>query len=91
MELCQANQLNDQTRGEKSWLREELETRSKAFHEGPARDYHDTEELPRICCVEADEARQLKNDELAMRKESFYKESAVGSNSGTSRQGKLLE
>ena len=37
VELNQANQLTDQTRGEKSWLCDEIEMRNKAFREDRAR------------------------------------------------------
>ena len=45
---------------------EELELRSRAFQEHRARDCQEIEELRRICCAEADRARQLKMDELSL-------------------------
>ena len=44
-ELCQADQLTDHTRREKSWLTEELEMRNKACQEDRTRDYQEIEEL----------------------------------------------
>ena len=66
MELYQANQVSDQAQREKSWLCEELDMRNRAFQEDRARDIQEIEELRRICCAEADRARQLKYDELSM-------------------------
>ena len=60
----QANQLSDQAQRETSWLCEEVDMRNTAFQEDRARDCQETEEFRRICCVEADRARQLKYDEL---------------------------
>ena len=52
----------------------------------------DIEELRRICCVEADRARQLKLDEPSVQqKENPTRESAYGSDSGVARQGEFLE
>ena len=68
--------------------------RNGAFQEDRARDRQEIEELRRICCAEADRARQLKFDELPMQqkeRESFYTESAYGSDSGIARQGEILE
>ena len=65
MELYQANQLSDQAQRAKSWLCEESDMRNIAFQEGRARDCQEIEELRRICCVEADRARQMKLDELS--------------------------
>ena len=64
MELYQANQLFVQAQREKSWLCEKLNMRSKTFQEDRAKDCQENEELPRICCVEADGARQLKLGEF---------------------------
>ena len=80
MELDQAAQLSDQAQKEKSWLREKIEMRNRAFQEDQARHCQDIEESRRICCAEADRARQLELDELNER-ESFYSESAFGSDS----------
>ena len=93
MELYQANQLTDQAQRVKSWLCEEVEIRNRAFQEDRARDCQYIEELRRICCAEADRARQMKYDELshATERESFHSESASGSDSGIARQGKFLE
>ena len=44
----------------------ELDTRNRSFQEDRARDGQEIEELRRICCAEADRARQLKLDELSM-------------------------
>ena len=59
--------MSDQAQREKSWLCEELDMRNLAFQEDLARDCQEIEELRRICCAEADRARQLKYDELSMR------------------------
>ena len=56
-------------KGKKCWLCEELEKRNRAFQEDRARDCQETEELRRICCAEADRARQLKYDEPSTQKE----------------------
>ena len=57
MERYQANQLTDQTLREKSWLCDEVEMRSRAFQEERARI---CQEFERICCTEAERARQLR-------------------------------
>ena len=67
--LHQAHPLSDQLQREKGWLCEELEKRNRAFQEDRARDCQETEELRRICCAEADRARQLKYDEPSTQKE----------------------
>ena len=64
MELYQAAQLSDQAQREKSWPSEKLEMRNRAFQEDRARGCQEIQELRRICCAEAERARQLKNDEL---------------------------
>ena len=69
MELYQANQLTDQTRREKSWLCDEVEMKNRAFQENHARSCQEIEELQRICCAEADRARQLRINELLTKKE----------------------
>ena len=63
MELYQANQLTDQTR------RDEVEMKNRAFQENRARSCQEIEELQRICCAEADRARQLRINELSTKKE----------------------
>ena len=47
-----------------SWPVGELETRNKVVQKDRAKDCQTIEELRRICCEEADKARQLKIDEL---------------------------
>ena len=66
MELCQANQLIDQTQREKSWLFGELGMSNKVCREDRAKDCQEIEELRRVCCAEADRARQLKIHELSV-------------------------
>ena len=44
----------------------ELELRNMLFQEDHARDCQEIEELRRICCEEANRARQVKNDELSV-------------------------
>ena len=66
MELYQANQVSDQAQREKSWLCEELDMRNRAFQEDRAKNSRAIDEIRRICCAEADRARQLKYDELSM-------------------------
>ena len=61
-------QLQSQ-RMEKSWLCHELEMRNRAFQEDRARNCQEIEELRRICCTEAERARQLRSDELSTQKE----------------------
>ena len=65
-ELYQESQLTDQTRREKSWPSEELEMRNRSFQEDRARNCQEIEELRRICCAEAERARQFKYDELSV-------------------------
>ena len=43
MELCQANQLADQSQREKSWLFSQLEMRNSAFQEDRAKSYQEIE------------------------------------------------
>ena len=69
MELCQANQLTDQTRREKSWQCDELEMIIRAFQKDGAINCKEIEELLRICCTETERARQLMSDELSTQKE----------------------
>ena len=66
MELLRSNQLSVQAQREKSWLSEELEMRNKAFQEDRARDCQEMLKFQRICCAEAERARQLRIDELSM-------------------------
>ena len=56
-------------KGKKCWLCEDLEKRNRAFQEDRAGDCQETQELRRICCAEADRARQLKYDEPSTQKE----------------------
>ena len=67
--LYQAHPLSDQPQREKGWLCEDLEKRNRAFQEDRAGDCQETQELRRICCAEADRARQLKYDEPSTQKE----------------------
>ena len=64
MEHYRANQSYDTSQSEKSWLRNELEMRNRAFQEDRVKFYQEIEELRRICCTEAERARQLRIDEL---------------------------
>ena len=69
MELYQANQSTDQSQRERSWLSNELEMRNRAFQEDRAKSYQAIEELIRICCAEAERARQLGIGELSAQEE----------------------
>ena len=84
MELNQANQMTDQTRREKGWPCDELETRKRAFQADWSTKCQDIEGDRRICCAEAGRARQLKEG-----RESLYIETAYGSDSGIVRQGEF--
>ena len=67
LELSQVNQRTDQAQREKISLCGELEMRNRLFQESRARNCHS--ELRRICCQETGRARQLRTDELSMRRE----------------------
>ena len=54
---------------EKSWLCNKLEMKSRAFQEDRARSCQEIEELRRICCTEAERARQLRIDEISAQEE----------------------
>ena len=57
--------------------------RNRLFIESRARDCQEVEELRRICCEEANGARQLRIElSLQKREESHYSESTFDSNSG---------
>ena len=47
----------------------ELEIWNRLFRENEAKDCQEIEELRRICCEEADRARQARIDELSLRQE----------------------
>ena len=64
MELYQANQSTDQPQKEKSWLCTDLEMRERALQEDRVKSYQEIQDLKRICCTEAEKARQLRIDEL---------------------------
>ena len=92
MELYEANQLSDQAQREKSWLCEESDLRNRACHEDRARNCQEIEEIRRIWCAEADRVRHLKYSELSTtERETLYRKSAFGSDSGTTGQGEFLE
>ena len=83
---------NKQADRENSWLCEESDLRNRAFHEDRARDCQEIEEIRRIWCAEADRVRQLKYSELSTtERETLYRKSAFGSDSGSTRQGEFLE
>ena len=63
LQLQQANQLADQSQREKISLFGELEMRNRLFRENQANDSQEIEELRRICCEEADRARQARSDD----------------------------
>ena len=65
----QASRWADQAQRDKISLYGELELRNKLFQENHARDCQEIEELRRICCEEADRARQARIDELSMHQE----------------------
>ena len=68
--------------------------RNKFVQQDRARDGQGIQELRRMCCAEAERARQLKYDEVglsAIERESFYSESVYASHSGVARQGEFLE
>ena len=59
--------------------------RNRTFQDDRARYCQDIEELRRICCTEAERARQLRTDEFCTQMEH---DNAYGSDSGIAR---LLE
>ena len=81
LELYQANQWADQAQREKNWLFGDLDMRNRLSREDRAKDCQEIEELRRICCEEAD----------ATQRESFYRDSAFGSESGLAGQGEFPE
>ena len=54
---------------EKIRLYGELELKNRLFQENHARGCQEIEELRRVCCEEADRARQARFDELSMHQE----------------------
>ena len=54
------DQLSDHSRREKNWLRAELGRRERVS----SRDLQGTEELTKVCCTEAERAKQWRRDEL---------------------------
>ena len=66
LELYQADQWPDQAQREKICLFGKLITRNRFYQESRAQDGQEIEELRRICCEQADRARQLRIDELSM-------------------------
>ena len=83
MEPNQANQLTDPAQRERCWLCEEFEMKNRALQEDLARNCKVIEELRRICCSEAERARQF----CATERDSFHSESAHGSDSGYAGPG----
>ena len=68
-QLLQANRWADQAQRDKINLYEELELWNRVSQESHARDCQKIEELTRICCEEADRARQAIIDELSVHQE----------------------
>ena len=66
MELNQATQLPDQSQREKSWLCAELDRRERVLPEDRMRSFQEEEELRKMCCREAEIAKQLRWDELSI-------------------------
>ena len=65
---------------------------NRASQEDRAQDCQEIQELRKVCSAETDRARQWKVDELSIyQKETFYRESALGSDSGLAGQAELLE
>ena len=87
MELCQATQSSDQALREKIWLCEELDMGSRAFQEDRAREIAKKLNTYEEFAVQKLTGLDLKLDE----RESFYSESAYGSDSGLAKQGEFLE
>ena len=73
-------------------MENQLELRNRFFQEDHARDCQEIEELRRVCCEEADRARQARIDEIvyASREESYHCESIDGSDSGITEQSKFF-
>ena len=71
LELYQANQWADQAQREQICLFEELDIGmgNRIFQEDHAKDCQEIEELRRICCEEAEQARQIRIDELSLQQE----------------------
>ena len=68
-QLHQASRWSDQAQRDKISLYGELELRNRLFQEDHARDCQESEELRRICCEEANRARQARIDELSTHQE----------------------
>ena len=54
---------------DKTSMYEEVEMKNRLFRENKAKDCHEIADLRRICCEEADRARQAIIDELSMHQE----------------------
>ena len=67
--LNEASRWADQAQRDKISLYGELELRNRLFQENHARDCQEIEKLRRICCEEADQARQARNEELSMQQQ----------------------
>ena len=66
MELHQANQLSDHSQREKSWLCTELDRKERLLQEDRMRSLQEKQELKKMCCIEAEKAKQLRRDELSI-------------------------
>ena len=66
MKLYQANQLSDHSQIEKSWMYTELDRREGVLQEDRVRCLQEIEELKKLCCAEAERAKQLRIHELSV-------------------------
>ena len=63
--------MTDRAQRDKRSLHGDLETRNRLFRGHQAKDCQEMEELRRICCEQADRARQARIDELSMHQERY--------------------
>ena len=68
-QLQQASRWADQAQRDEVSLYGELELRNRLFQESQAKDCQEIEELRRICCEDADRARQPRIDESSVHQE----------------------
>ena len=66
VELFQANQLSYHSQREKSWLCTELDRKERFLQEDRMKSLHEIEELKKLCCTEAERAKQVTIVELSV-------------------------
>ena len=71
MELYQANQLTGESQREKSWLCTKLDRGDRALQEDRMKSLQEIDELKKMCCTEAERAKQLRIDVLSIQEKDI--------------------